>query len=214
MDLYRNILIVLTLLGVTVHIHAGSNNSREYETHTEFCPRDIRIHSKRFFEAYLKIWGNGSTSGIFPPLLIENVSAVCCEGQKISIRFMNETSRLSVQKLLYNERERRERGQTPFDNRTLDFYFPAYTTKPDATEVYKEFAFVEVVKSPGPAFVVLVSQLEDSPDPTVVLIECWPIFVLLLVMAWVVGIIGWFLVSILVFDICTHVKFSQLWEVC
>ena len=174
--------------------YADSNNSSNLsEDYIEFCPSNIMIHSKRFFEAYLKILENGSTSGIFPPLLVDNVSAVCCDNRNISIKFVNETSRTSVQKLLYNERENRRRSRRQFDNNTLDFYFPAYTTKPDATTVYKDFYYVEVVRSPGPAFVVLIDQLEEAPDPTVVLIECWPIFVLLLVMAWVVGIIGWFL---------------------
>jgi hypothetical protein len=180
---YRTILSVITLLTVCIDVKAIKN-----------CPSNITIHSKGFFEAYLKILENGSTSGIFPRLLTVNVSKVCCGGQNISIRFVNETTRTSVRTLLHLERETRE-GQ-PFDNTTLDFYFPAYTTTSEATVVYKEFHFIEIVKSPGPAFIMLIDELQEAPDPSVVLIECWPIFVLLLVMAWVVGIIGWFLVSI------------------
>ncbi|CAB3993744.1 Potassium voltage-gated channel subfamily F member 1 [Paramuricea clavata] len=178
---YRTITSVITLLTACIAVQAIKN-----------CPSNITINSKGYFEAYLKILENGSTSGIFPRLLTVNVSRVCCGGeQNISIRFVNETTRTSVRTLLYLERETRE-GK-PFDNTTLDFYFPAYTTTSEATEVYKEFHFIEIVKSPGPAFIMLIDELQEAPDPSVVLIECWPIFVLLLVMAWVVGIIGWFL---------------------
>ena len=160
------------------------------------CPTTITIHAKRYFEAYLKIGRNGSTSGIFPPLLTRNLSTNCCQGQSISIEFVNETTRTSVQKLLWEESEKRKRSNV-FNNTSLEFYFPTYTTKADFSKVYKEFYFIEVMKSPGPAFVMLVEELEEPPDPSLVLIECWPIFMLLLVMAWVVGIIAWFLVSLL-----------------
>ena len=202
MGWYRNILFGGTFLySLSVYIHAQTvDNSTQTALYSEYCPSHITIHSKRYFESYLKIWQNGSTSGIFPPLLTENVSATCCNGQNISIKFVNETSRISVKKLLFTEREKREKSGKDFDNTTLDFYFPVYTKESEATKVYRDFYFIEVVQSPGPAFVVLVEDLKEAPDPSLVLIECWPIFVLLLVMAWVVGIIGWFLVSICIIN--------------
>ena len=175
----------------TVNSTKADNNSY---TERDVCPKSITIHSKPYFETYLKIFRNGNTSGILPPLLVENVSSVCCDGQDLSIKFVTETTGISVQKLLFLEQKRREKAKI-FDNTSLDFYFPAYTTKSDASIVYKEFYFIEVMKSPGPAFIMLIEELKEAPDPSIVLIECWPIFVLLLVMAWVVGIIGWFLVS-------------------
>ena len=177
--------------------HADENSTQtEKNGATEMmrCPSKITIRSKPYFTAYFKIWENGSTSGIFPPLLMDNVSVVCCSGQNISFNFVNETRRTSVQRLLFEEQKKRERAK--FDNTTLEFYFPSFTVNAEDSRVYKEFHFIEVMKSPGPAFVMLMDEIKDAPDPSLILIECWPIFALLLIMAWVVGIIIWFLVRI------------------
>ena len=189
------------LVYIALHFTACTNVQATNTTvndpnHSRRCPSNITIRSKRYFTTYLRIHENGSAFGIFPPLLMDNLSAVCCDGQNISITFLNETSKTSVQKLLFTEYERRERLNY-HDNDSLDFYFPSYTTQSDASEVYKVFYFIEVMRSPGPAFVMLLDEVQEPPDPSLILIECWPIFVLLLVMAWVVGIIGWFLVSVL-----------------
>ncbi|XP_028393849.1 uncharacterized protein LOC114518121 [Dendronephthya gigantea] len=182
------------LIGCIQRVHADRNSTQTENnepTETMKCPRKITIRSKPYFTTYLRIFGNGSTSGIFPPLLMDNVSAMCCKGQNISFKFVNETSRTSVQRLLFVEQEKREYGK--FDNTTLDVFFPTFTVNAERSRVYKDFYFIEVMKSPGPAFIMLRSEIEEAPDPSMILIECWPIFVLLLIMAWVVGIIGWFL---------------------
>lgn len=62
--------------------------------------------------------------------------------------------------------------------------------------VHKDFYFVELLKSPGPVLLMLAEEIEDTPDPSTVLIASWPLFLLLIIMAAVVGIIGWFLVSV------------------
>lgn len=174
-------------------VNKSQGDSVEYRKH---CPKTITINAKRYFEAYLRIWPNGSAGGIFPPLLTRNLSTECCQGENISIKFVNETTQTSVQRLLWDKSEKQERRNV-FSNTSMEFYFPTYTTKAESSLVYKEFYFIEVMKSPGPAFVMLVEELQEAPDPSLVLIECWPIFLLLLVMAWVVGIVAWFLVSLL-----------------
>lgn len=93
--------------------------------------------------------------------------------------------------MLYNGRY-----SSPKDESTLNFYFPVFTTQRDATMIHKDFYFVELLKSPGPVLLMLMDAIVDAPDPSAVLLASWPLFLLLIIMAAVVGILGWFLVSI------------------
>ena len=155
------------------------------------CPSNITIHSKGYFHIYLKLNESGAY-GIFPPLL-KNISKHCCGQQEVTVTFVKETSRLPIHNLLYDGRHDPSNDEKA--NSTLNFYFPVFTAKEDAVMVHKDFYFVELLRSPGPVLLMLTEEIEDAPDPSTVLIASWPLFLLLIIMAAVVGIIGWFLVS-------------------
>lgn len=195
--LHQVLIIYLCSNVLLVDIFAENSGNSSYltnQTNTYHrCPSTVNIYTKRYFNNYIEIFDNGTVSGIFSPLLQDNLAKVCCEGENISINFVNETSNFSVQKILFTKRDERRKSQS-FDSKTLDLYFPTFTASFEASRAYKEFYFVEIMRSPGPALIMLADELKLGTDPTRVLIECWPLFVLLFVMAWFVGILGWFLV--------------------
>lgn len=179
------------VMGLYLSWIVSSEPSNGFNTASRKCPSNIIINAKNFFEVYLQKNASG-TFGLFPQIL-NNVSKACCGEQKVEIMYLNETSRLSIQNLLYHARERL--GEDQENNNTLVFYFPTHSSHDESSYVFKEFYYVQIMKSPGPAFIMLTEELQKAPDPTKILIECWPIFLLLIIMAWVVGVIGWFLVS-------------------
>ena len=74
------------------------------------------------------------------------------------------------------------------------FHFPIYGTE-ESSQFSDNYRFIQVVKSPGSAFVVR----DMSVSPVVIIttvLSCWPVVLLVLEMVVISGIVIWMAVSI------------------
>ena len=86
--------------------------------------------------------------------------------------------------------------KTYIDDKT-DIHFPIYGFH-DQTHFSKYYAYIPIVPSAGVAFFVNKQGGKASPqNVTAAVFSCWPLIMLNLIMAFLVGLIVWLLVSAL-----------------
>ncbi|XP_028394247.1 uncharacterized protein LOC114518459 [Dendronephthya gigantea] len=152
----------------------------------------LEVHYNEFFELYL---GHNGTheelqeGGIIYKSLREAMNE-CCPGIPLNFKLVNESVEYLVQRDILLHHEAQKQQNTSHE---LVFYFPEFTSQGNLEVYSHQIPFLKLRKSPGFALIMLKSESHLDISALDVIGPSWPIFALLLSLAWAVGILGWVL---------------------
>lgn len=179
--MYKSVVLLLFVANVQSSISRCPGKRRD----GNICPRstNIEIKYKPYHDIY--IFSNGSNKSLYPYVLAL-ASSQCCKSS--TLNFVAINSSLDMEELIEDERcDKEEKNDTK-----LTFFFPVYAKEGKKVVFDDEFLFIRLMKSPGPALLMLKSEISKMKVSAAVAIrESWPLFLLIISLSVTVGILGW-----------------------
>lgn len=171
------------------------------------CPRSTKVEIK--FKPYYEIYfdKNGSTKSLYPRILAQ-ASSQCCNSSSLDFISINSTE--DIEELIKDEScDKEDHNQT-----NLTFFFPVFIQEGKKVAFDEEYQFVQLMKSSGPAVVMLKSEKgKMRVTASVAIRESWPLFALIISLSSTVGLLAWLMVctsAICFMLLCTSVCFVNI----
>ena len=185
-----NFVAFLVLLVAVAFATVQSSKCLKKKKDGSICPRstNIEIKFKPYYDMYFN--RNGSKNSLYP-LILRIASSQCCNS--ITLDFVPINSSRGIEELVEDDSCYKEDK----NDTKLTFFFPVFTKAEKKVVFDEEFLFVQLMKSPGPALLMLKSEKDKMKVSAAVAIrESWPLFILIVSLSATVGLLSWFMVRI------------------
>ena len=192
-----------------VFVPAAENIDTDFKLPEIFCQNvsEVEIRFHNYYPIYLsrKTLGKRSVNdsgeleindrSLLAEIISESVKN-CCPNVTLSFVWLGANeSGLSVPYLAQRAVFRHSVNRSNVDPKKFIFYFPEFSST-GAKEIYvNPTAFLPIVKSPGHAVIMLMSEAKIGLHANEIIRPSLPLLILMFASALVFGLIVWFLVS-------------------